>query len=130
MFEKAKEKLGKFTSGEFVQEHVSEAIQSISELAPLLKKNGYTIQDIELELGLPTGIAVTFRRNENVTEELSKLLEECEGEKIKSWIIKSILKVNQMQEMFKKGKLEIFELKIGIKIPPSVSVKLKPIETK
>ncbi|MCB1178116.1 MAG: hypothetical protein KDK36_11095, partial [Leptospiraceae bacterium] len=66
MLEKAKEKLEKLRSGELFQEHIGESIQSVSELAPILKKNGYELKDIELELGLPTGITICLVRNNEV----------------------------------------------------------------
>jgi hypothetical protein len=130
MFEKMKEQLGKLTSGEFVQEHVQEAMESIESLVPILKKNGYTLEYTELEMGFPTGISLCFVRNENPLGDLSQLAKEYEGKKVKSWIISSLMKVQSSQEKLKKSKMEIWEIEIGLKIPPSLIVRLKPIQDK
>lgn len=126
MFDKAKEKISKIASGEFIQDHVSESIQSISEIIPLLKKNGYSLEGIELELGIPTGITVGLKRNGEAVEQLKEIEALVEGQKVKSWIVGSLIKINSMQDMFHKVNVEIDEVKIGLKLPPSINVKLKP----
>lgn len=127
MFEKIKEQAGKIASGEFFQEHVDEAMQSIQELVPILKKNGYNLEYMELEMGFPTGISLCLVRNDVDLGDLAALAKEYEGKKVKSWIISSLMKVNSAQEKFKKSKMEISEVEIGLKLPPSLILRLKPI---
>ncbi len=128
MLEKIKEQILKIATGDFFQEHIQESISSIQELTPILVKNGYELEALNLELGFPTGITIELKRNAEQLGDLEALEKESEGQKIKSLIIKSIRKINSGKEKFKKSGLEISEIHIGIKVPPVLNVKLRPIK--
>ena len=95
----------------------------------MLKENGFSLADIEVEISIPPSITAIIDNNANDIEGLEKSLESFgELTKIQNVIISTIKRITGFQDVVSKSGHRIGEIEIGMGLPPSVVVHLPPAE--
>lgn len=122
----AQENIASLSIDEQVKQKTTEVLKAINELVPVLRKNGYAIRSVKVEIGIPPKIMLSLDRINASTELLEDILKEVDGDKIKTGIVKSLITINKMQDTFRKSRFEIGGLDIKLTFPPSVGIKLVP----
>ncbi len=113
--------------GESIREKTVEVLKALNELIPILKKNGYILDEVKIEFGISPKIKIVLDRSGEATEILESVMQQVEGDKIKVAILKSLLTINKMQDTFKKSNFTISGMDFGLSIPPAVTARIKPI---
>ena len=112
-----------------MKEKLGETLGEINALKPVLKENGFSLADIEVEISIPPSITAVIDNNANNVEGLEKSLESFgELTKIQSAIVGTIKKISGFQEVVSKSGHRIGEIEIGMGLPASVVVHLPPVE--
>ena len=123
-------------AAEALKEKVSEVLESLNELIPILMKNGYVLDGVETEIGIPPRIRVVLERSREATKSLKSITQQknlesitqqVEGNGIKEIIIKSLLTINKMQDTLEKSNFTISGADIGISFPPTVTTRIRPM---
>lgn len=123
-------------AAEALKERVAEVLESLNELIPILMKNGYVLDGVETEIGIPPKIRVVLERSREATKSLKSatqqknlesVTQQVGGNGIKEIIIKSLLIINKMQDTLEKSNFTISGADIGISFPPTVTTRIKPI---
>jgi hypothetical protein len=61
-------------AAEALKEKVAEVLESLNELIPILMKNGYVLDGVETEIGIPPRIRVVLERRREATKSLKSVM--------------------------------------------------------
>ena len=102
---------------------ITEMVESINRSSELFNKAGYSLNQIEITLGLPPDLVLEFSKKESISdEEENQLIEETKDNKIVSLIIKSLFKANDFANSLKIGDRKLKSVEITFGITPGISV--------
>jgi hypothetical protein len=115
------------TAAEVLKGKVAEVLKSLNELIPILKKNGYMLDVVVTEIGIPPKIRVVLGRSREATKNLESVMQQVGGDGIKAIIIKSLIIINKMQDTLEKSNFTICGVDIGVSFPPTITARIRPI---
>lgn len=109
-----------------IKEKIQSVLAEFNEAIPAIKEVGYTVSEVEIEMGLPPKIKPHFMKEKEVDEETSsKVLEKYKEKKITSLILNSLIKASSIQDGISIGALKFTEVEIEIGVIPTVIVKFQ-----
>ncbi|TCK02493.1 hypothetical protein [Phorcysia thermohydrogeniphila] len=101
-------------------EKINESIKQLKDVLPLVKEAGYTLSEIEVEVGMPPTVIIHFQVGSGSTSLEDILSELREENKVGYSIIKGLLFASKVQESLKLKDEKLEEVEIELGIPPKV----------
>jgi hypothetical protein len=103
---------------------ISELVNNILELAPLIEVTGFNMKDISVDIGIPPGISIAFSKEKDIdSAAIDQLLEENEDKEMLRIIVKSLQKADSAQKAMKLGDYKFRGLNMKLGFPPDMSLK-------
>jgi len=110
-------------------EKLKGAIEEVNTALPVVEKVGYKARELEIELGITPGISVHFEKFSDASaEDIETIIEENEGKKVITTVIKALTKTDELRAGMKIGKFIFSEVELELGLTPKV--KLKYLEGK
>jgi hypothetical protein len=108
----------------------SEATQALTddlnELLPAIRRSGYHVQGIDLDVGIPPRIAVHCHLESQVSEaDRAALLASLEGHRIASAAIGALFRVSDLQKGLALGTLKPSDVILELGMNPAVKVRYR-----
>jgi len=122
-----KEKVPSVDLSSLGTEKINESIKQIRDVLPLAKDAGYSLSEIEIEVGMPPTIIIHFQvgsGNDSIENILPKVQEDS---KIGYSILKGLLFASKVQESLKLKDEKLQEVEIELGIPPKVVVHFQKV---
>lgn len=126
LLDKAKEKAGGLASKG--KEKLENAIKEIGGLAPVLASGGFSLDNVDVGLGLPPSVSVGIGCSSGDEESVQKLLSRDDLSKTQRVLITSLQKVFGMQAVVNRNNFRISGMSVDLSLPPSVSMTLTPVK--
>jgi hypothetical protein len=106
-------------------DRVSEVFYGIDKFKSLFHEAGYDVGGINVSLGLPPEISISFKFLGSVDEEKRKeIVSKVSEYKLASIILSSLFKASDYTENIKVGELKLKTINVKLGIIPSISVSL------
>ena len=132
MFDKAKESASKAKSGalsklgelqEVGAEKINESLKQFNAARPYLKKAGYALSELEIELGLPPKVTSHFQHTDVDQADVEQAFVELEGNALGTSVLTLLVKAAELQ-----GKIQVYEMsfayiEVEVGIVPTVTLK-------
>lgn len=103
-------------------------LREIQGVMPLIERAGFALRSIELELGLTPKISVSIDRSTGSVEDLQALMERGDLSSTQKALVSGIQTAFSIESMALRNSFRMGGLKIGVGIPPSVSIFLVPMD--
>ena len=116
--------LGK--AAEMGAQKAKETMDQTNKLLQLLQDAGYIIGDLEMELAVPPTANITLKAGQRVSD--SKLEALCQANKdndVLSLVLSGLIQANKLSDSVKLATIELKEVKISLKTPPSITLHWK-----
>lgn len=105
-------------------EKAKEIADMLDESKSLIARAGYELSSINVSLGLPPQMSLSFNYQSKVAdEEKNKLLTEVEGRKVLSIILKCLFKAGDFYTSVQFKEFKLGSVDISLSLTPSVNVK-------
>lgn len=113
-------------AGGGVQEKIKEILAEFNDAIPAIKEIGYTVNEVEIELGLPPKIIPHFNKENDVDQEtIDSVIDKYKDKKITSLVLSSLSKAASLQDGVHIGALKFAEVEIEIGVVPTVKIKFQ-----
>jgi len=100
-----------------------EIADMLDESKSFITKAGYELSKLHVSLGLPPQIGLSFNYKAEIGEdERNKLLEEVEGRKVLSIILKCLLKAGDFYKSAKFKEYKLHSVDISLGLTPGVNI--------
>ncbi len=102
----------------------------LNEVLPAIKRAGYHVQGIDVDVALPPKIAVHCHLDSEVSEaDRTVLLESLEGRKIAALAIRMLFQVSDLQKNLAVGALKPSDVILELGVSPAVRVRYRERDT-
>jgi hypothetical protein len=99
-------------------------IDELSNGLPLIEQAGFEIHDINIGIGIPPEVALSFKKTNTVSStDIQKIIDDNQDKKILVPILQALLTANNMQSKITMGKFRFTGVGIKVGIPPEVSLR-------
>jgi len=106
-------------------ERAKVALGDFNAALPVLKRAGYTVSEVSVELGLPPKIVAVFALAELVPDEkIEQMLEEYAEAKLATILVRALVRAHKLQVAIAIGGLHPKGIALEIGLTPSVVIKL------
>jgi hypothetical protein len=103
------------------------AMADLNAALPLLKRAGYALNGVTLQLGVPPKLTPVFTLAESVPDDdIERLLAENPDAKLAAMLVKTLVSAHRLQSAIHIGGLRPTGIAVDITFPPSVSIKFEP----
>ena len=103
---------------------LKEVANEFNAIAPIIKMIGYSITEVEVELGMPPKIVPHFTRTDDMSEdEMNEIIEKHKDKKLTYLILSSLAKASSLQNSIQLSNLKFTEVEIEVGAIPSVKLK-------
>ena len=100
-----------------------EIVDMLDESKSYITRSGYELSSLHVSLGLPPQIILSFNYKSEVgADESKKLLEEVEGRKVLSIILKCLLKAGDFYKSAKFKEYKLGSVDISLGLTPGVNI--------
>lgn len=107
-------------------EKIVESVNELSAGIPLIEEAGFKVDGLNIDLGIPPDISISFSKTNEVSEEsIQKLIDDNEDKKILVLVLKALLTANSLQGRITFNKFVFGGVSIKLGIPPAVSLRYK-----
>ena len=107
-----------------VNDKLKEVMDEINDIMPIIKEVGYSVNEVEVELGVLPKIIPHFRKIEDMSEEeMNIVIEKYKDRKLTYLIVSSLAKAASMQKSIQLSSLKFTEVEIEAGAVPSVKLK-------
>ena len=114
---------------ELAGDKLNNLVNDILGLAPLIEVTGFSMKDISVEAGFPTGITLNFEKQRDMdAETIEQMLEEHKDQQILSLIVKGLQKADNMQKGMNLAHYKFRGLSMKIGLPPDISLKFTRLD--
>lgn len=120
-----KEKLSDIS--ESGSDKLKEMLADIDAMLPLIRELGYTIEGVQVEIGLIPNVAIDIGGLTKAMDEetFRRVLEENKEKKLLVGIIRTLQTTSILQQKIKFGQMESNSATIVLNIPPKITLKFK-----
>ncbi len=102
------------------------AMSDLNAALPLLKRAGYSLKEVTLQIGVTPKIAAVFTLNETVSDaHMQELLAENPDAKLATMLLRTLASTSKLQAAIHIGGLRSTGIAVDIGFPPSVYVKFE-----
>ena len=105
---------------------VSDYLNELSNGLPIISEAGFSVDSINLEMGLPPDISISFNKTNEVKAELiEELIRQHKDKKILTAVLKALQGANYIQQKITLNKFVFSGVTVKLGIPPAVTLKYK-----
>ncbi|MBL7766354.1 MAG: hypothetical protein JNJ58_09690 [Chitinophagaceae bacterium] len=102
---------------------LNEVWVQIDEATDVIHRTGYSVTNINIKLGLPPTVDISFNQIENIGDgDEEKLLEEYQGKTFIYSILVALFKANAMQKSINSARYKFTGITMGMGITPSLEM--------
>lgn len=95
-------------------------------LGPLIEETGFIMSDVSVDITIPPGITISFKKgNEIDPEMIDKILEENKDKEMLKLIVRALQKADAMQKSMNLANYVFKGMSMKIGLPPDVSLKFE-----
>jgi hypothetical protein len=132
MFDKAKESASKAKSGalsklgelqEVGAEKINESLKQFNAARPYLKKAGYALSELEIELGLPPKVTSHFQHTDVDQADVEQAFVELEGNALGTSVLTLLVKAAELQSKIQVYEMSFAYIEVEVGIVPTVTLK-------
>lgn len=99
-------------------------IDELSNGLPLIEQAGFTVHDINIGIGIPPEVSLSFKKTNTVSSvDIQKIIDENQDKTILVPVLQALLTANNMQSKITMGKFNFTGVGIKVGIPPEVSLR-------
>ena len=99
---------------------ILDAISDLNDSLPHLAKAGYTMDELEIEIGVPPKLVPHFTVDETLAENTQPVLTRLEGNTIGSALLKALLKAADLQQKILINGMTFSRVEIELGLVPAV----------
>ena len=110
---------------DMASEKIFALIEDFNQSLPVLKKAGYELEELELELGIPPKLIPHFKYDQEKNSDVELLLNELQGNGLGTNLMKALLKAGQFQRKIKFKDMGFSHVEIELSVIPSVRLSYK-----
>lgn len=104
----------------------TKVISQLTESREIIKKAGYELKTISVDIGLPPAINTKFLYTKNISEaEREALLNEAKDKRMVTVILKGLFKADDLYNSVKLGNYKLVSVQIAIGLIPDVIINLE-----
>ena len=113
----------KDAGAEKLDAYVDELLQGV----PLIEEAGFEVSGINIDLGIPPDISVSFKKHGEVSaEKIGEIMEQNPDNKVLYMVLKGLQTAVNLQSKITMNKFTFSGVSIKLGIPPSVSLQYGP----
>ena len=109
-----------------VGDAVLDIISDLNDALPQLAKAGYTINELEIEVGIPPKLIPHFTVDESPVENREHSLAGLEGNKVGYALYKALSKASDLQQKIVINEMRFARIEIELGLVPAVRLSYKP----
>jgi len=109
-----------------VGDAVLDIISDLNDALPQLAKAGYTINELEIEVGIPPKLIPHFTVDESLVENNEHSLAGLEGNKVGYALYKALSKASDLQQKIVINEMRFARIEIELGLVPAVRLSYKP----
>jgi hypothetical protein len=107
-------------------EKMNSLVNDLFNLAPLIEKTGFSMKEVNMELGIPPGINLIFTKEKDIAPEtIEELLEENPDKEMFKLIVRAIQKADTIQKGMNLTNFTFKGMNIKLGLPPDVNLKFE-----
>ena len=119
-----KEKVGDHSDK--VGDAILAGVNDINDAIPVIDKAGYTMSELEIELGVPPKLIPHFTVNESLIVNTEQSLIDLEGNTIGHTLLKALIKATDLQQKVVINGMDFAQIEIELGLLPAVRLSYKP----
>jgi hypothetical protein len=109
-------------------DRASMVLNEVLELAPLIDVTGFSMREVIVKAGIPTGATIIFVKEKEVdTATIEALLGKNKDNDLLFMIIKALQKAEVLQKKMNLSNFRFSTLQLKLGVPPEVSLKFSRI---
>ena len=101
-------------------------VKDLNDALPHLSKAGYTMDELEIEVGIPPKLIPHFSVDETLTENTEQSLTDLEGNTVGYALFKALLKAADLQQKIVIDGMSFVRIEIELGLIPAVRLSYKP----
>ena len=110
-----------------VADSVNKALDDFNAATPSLKKAGYQLEEMEVEIGVPPKLIPSFSIYESQDESRDEAAEELKTNRVGKNILKGLNVARSLESKLKVRNMEFSHIEIEIGVVPTVKLRYRPI---
>ena len=110
-----------------VADSVNKALDDLNAATPSLKKAGYLLEEMEIEIGVPPKLIPRFSIYESQDESRDEAAEELKTNRVGKNILKGLNVARSLESKLKVRNMEFSHIEIEIGVVPTVKLRYRPI---
>ncbi len=96
-------------------DELQDIILEINKSLPIIKEAGYTVNRIDIDMGIPSRINISFKMEEKISHEKKiEILKKVGNQKILYTILKTLFDTEDLRDSIKIGELKFQTISISI----------------
>ena len=99
---------------------ILDAISDLNDSLPHLAKAGYTMDELEIEIGMPPKLVPHFTVDETLAENTQQVLTRLEGNRVGSALLIALLKAADLQQKILIDSMTVSRVEIELGLVPAV----------
>jgi hypothetical protein len=103
-----------------VGDAILDVVNNLNDSLPHLAKAGYTMDQLEIEIGVPPKLIPHFTFDKTLVENTGQVLTDLEGNAIGSALLKALLKSADLQEKIVINGMSFSRVEIELSLVPAV----------
>ena len=101
-------------------------VKDLNDALPHLSKAGYTMDELEIEVGIPPKLIPHFSVDETLAENTEQSLTDLEGNTVGYTLFKGLLKAVDLQQKIVIDGMSFVRIEIELGLIPAVRLSYKP----
>ena len=101
-------------------------VNDLNDALPHLSKAGYTMDELEIEVGIPPKLTPHFSVDETLAENTKQSLTDLEGNTVGYALFKALLKAADLQQKIVINDMSFDRIEIELGLIPAVRLSYKP----
>jgi hypothetical protein len=99
-------------------------VNSLGEILPIIAETGYRLEAFDIEVSIPPGINLQFKKVLDVPKEkIESILEENKDKELLKLIVNSLVAADEFHKKVKVGSYVFTDISVDLSIPPKVHIK-------
>ncbi len=110
-----------------VMDRVKATLVDFNAALPVLRRAGYTVSEVSVEVGLPPKIVAVFARADVVPDDqIEQMLHDSGDAKLATMLVHALVRAHKLQEKIAIGGLRPKGIALEIGLTPAVVIKFGP----
>ena len=110
-----------------VTDSVNKVLDELNTATPSLKKAGYQLEEIEIEIGVPPKLIPRFSICQQQSDSNAQIAEELKTNRIGKNILKGLNAASSLQSKLKMSDMEFSHIEIEIGVVPTVKLRYRKL---